>query len=301
MIVRLPGQLNEERCSSSEYRNCPAAKQLHEDSPSLDHCPFLHESLVQYCAAASVTKYIPYSEAVLSHCGTESHKYCELFLAIASPEHPSVFETVVNNNVFDNTKTHLVDGVSVPGWLSYSPNHMWMDVSDDGLVHIGVDAFLAKVLGTLERLSFVTTKGTNRPTVVLTVSGVDLQMVFPNPIHITTPNTYLRTNPSKVLTDPYTLGWLFEGTEIRDHSSKKDSLSHEGLVTGKAALAWMQTETSRMSELVHVLSQNRDYHGNILMTDGGGAQRGFVQHLRRDETLNLFNEFFSPLAIWRKQ
>jgi glycine cleavage system H lipoate-binding protein len=302
MIVRMPGQLNDERCSSPEYARCPAAKQHNEDHPSLDHCPFLHESLVQYCAAASVTKYIPYSEAVLSNCGTESHKYCELFLAIASPEHPSFHETEIDTAICnDYTKAHMVDGVSVPGWLSYSPNHMWMNVSDDGVVHIGVDAFLAKTLGSLDRLSFITTKGVARPTVVLTVCGVDLQMVFPNPIHISKANAYLRTNPSKVLTDPYTIGWLFEGTEVKDSSSKKDSPSREGLVTGKAAVSWMQNETSRMSEVVHVLSQSEDHHGNVLMTDGGGTQQGFVRHLHRDETLNLFNDFFSPLATWRKQ
>ena len=90
MIVRLAEQPEHERCSSREYVNCPAAKQHMEDRPSIDHCPFLHESLVQYCTAAAVTKYIPYTESVLSQCGTESHKYCELYLGLAQPQECTV-------------------------------------------------------------------------------------------------------------------------------------------------------------------------------------------------------------------
>ncbi|MFZ4621995.1 MAG: hypothetical protein ACOYNS_15645, partial [Bacteroidota bacterium] len=89
MIVRLAEQTENERCSSKEYVTCPAAKQHLEVNPSSSHCPFLHESLVQYCTAAAVTKYIPYTESVLSQCGTDSHKYCELHLALAQPQEPS--------------------------------------------------------------------------------------------------------------------------------------------------------------------------------------------------------------------
>ena len=90
-----------------------AAKPLLGDDVSAGRCPFLHESLVQYCGAASLTKYIPYSEAVLSHCGTESHRYCELFLAFAHPgaaapaetAHPDTGETVegVRSSRADNS------------------------------------------------------------------------------------------------------------------------------------------------------------------------------------------------------
>jgi hypothetical protein len=59
MIVKLPEQPDNERCSSPDYLNCPVSKQHHEERPLPDRCPFLHQSLVQYCAADSVTKYIP--------------------------------------------------------------------------------------------------------------------------------------------------------------------------------------------------------------------------------------------------
>ena len=186
----------------------------------------------------------------------------------------------------------------MPGWLAYSANHMWMDIAPDGIVHIGIDAFLASALDTIERITFVTTHGTHRPTVVFTVHGVDLQMVFPHQVHLTTCNLYLRTHPSTILTDPYTLGWLFEG-RMNDDETPQQSL-HKGLVSGRAAADWMQAEITRISAMAHAFSHTQIPEGHVVMADGGMVHPGFIQLLTRDELLRVFNEFFSPYAGWRE-
>lgn len=301
MIVRLPGQLENERCSSPDYVNCPVAKQHYEERPSTDHCTFLQESLVQYCSAASVTKYVPYSESVLSQCGTESHKYCELYLALANPIAGETRErTTHENQSCDDTKEFVVDGIRVPGWLWYSPNHMWLDIGSDGVFHVGVDAFMAKTLGTLDSLTFVTTKGLHRPTVVLGLRGAELQMVFPNQMLIAKPNAYLRTNPSRIFNDPYTHGWLFEGELAKSPGTMKQDAVNNGLITGRAACEWMRHESERITQLVHKLNAQPRGQEAILMADGGGAHPGCMQHMNREELLCLFNDFFSPLTNWRK-
>jgi hypothetical protein len=38
----------------------------------------------------------------------------------------------------------------------------------------------------------------------------------------------------------------------------------------------------------------------VLMADGGNAQPGVARQFSRDQMLQLSNEFFSPLAGWRK-
>jgi glycine cleavage system H lipoate-binding protein len=293
MIVRLAEQTENERCSSREYVNCPAAKAHLEENPSIDHCLFLQESLVQYCTAAAVTKYIPYSESALCQCGTESHKYCELYLGLSQPSEPvdeSVFQEQGNNS------THLqVDDIKIPKNLFYSPNHMWIEVGSDGVYHIGVDAFLTKVLGAADHITFVTTKGYQRPTVSFSVRNVDLQFVFPMQLNITRANTYLRTNPEKIFSDPYTVGWLFEATDDRNKNNTK---GFDGLISGKEAYSWMKHEVDRMTSLAHLISAQPDMHGAVLMADGGSFQPGFTQQLTREELLKLFNDFFSPLAVW---
>ena len=296
MIVRLAEQPEHERCSSHEYVNCPAAKQHMEDRPSIDHCPFLHESLVQYCTAAAVTKYIPYTESVLSQCGTDSHKYCELYLGLAQPKEFS--ESVTSNSSKRNAVRQSIDDVKIPANLYYSPNHMWMDIGTDGTCHIGVDAFLTKVLGSVDHITFVTNKGNQRPAVSFTVRGVELQFVFPKSMNITRANTYLRTNPEKIIADPYTVGWLFEATEEK---FKTEQEHPEGLLTGDDVYPWMRQELDRMTTLAHHIASQPDMRGAVLMTDGGIFQAGFAQRLTREELLKLYNEFFSPLMLWNVQ
>lgn len=297
MIVRTLGPPNHERCSSPDYVNCPAARQRqhHEEFPSQTHCPFLTESLVQYCSAASVTKFIPYSESELSRCVNENHRYCELYMALANPPvHGTAPESSAAKNVAQ------IDGMEIPEHLSYSANHFWLDTSEDGYYHVGIDAFLAKVLGSVDSLSFVTSKGVNRPAAVLTVHGADLQMVFPNSMLIERPNNYLRTHPEKLTSHPYTLGWLFEGSLPKAPAAKNEAPVNAGLIREKDIMPWMKQEMHRLSTFVHEQLAHHELQGQPLMADGGAFCDGLMQHLNRDDILHLFNEFFSPYASWRK-
>lgn len=287
MIVRLSEQPANERCSSPDYVNCPAAKQHSEDRPSIDHCPFLHESLVQYCTAAPVTKYIPYTESVLSQCGTDSHSYCDLYLALAHPGDCTA-DAAAGTLPCSNS-------IKAPKELYFAPNHMWLELSADGTCHVGLDAFLTGVLGAPEHLTFISGTGTHRPAVSVSIRGVDLQLVFPHPLTITRANTYLRTNPSKIVNDPYKAGWLFEATAER--SSQRSSLT-EGLITGDAVAPWMQSEMDRMNQFAHRTAARPDRNGSVMMADGGNYSPGFAGHLTREELLKLYTQFFSPLIHW---
>ena len=301
LIVRVPGQPDSDRCASPDFLNCPAAQPLLDSHADATQCPFLQEPLMQFCAAASVTKYIPYSEAVLSHCGTDSHKYCELYLSLAHPERAHFTDhAIAGNSPDDPAHEYMAEGIRVPGWLAFSANHMWIDIGSDGVFHIGIDAFLATMFDSIDRITFVTTEGIHRPTAVITVHGVDLQMVFPLPVLLKTANLYIRTHPSIVLSDPYTLGWLFEGTIDGDDQATATQALREGLLSGQAAVRWMESEVHRVSHFVHTLSHTHDPAGHVLMADGGSVQHGFAQHLTREELLRVFNEFFSPFARWRQ-
>ena len=90
---------------------------------------------MQYCGAAPVARFVPYSESLISRCGNDSFRYCELYLGMAHPAPSSV----------------QVDGIPVPDWLQYSANHMWLDVTEDGICHAVIDAFLSRALGTVDR------------------------------------------------------------------------------------------------------------------------------------------------------
>lgn len=302
MIAQVAGQSATERCSTSAYAECPAAKPLIGEDAILDQCPYLHDSLVQFCGAASLTKYIPYSEEVLSHCGTDSHKYCELFLAFAQPQSYEAHAApgARQHPASAAEKEVSVDGIRVRTDLMYTPNHMWVEVSEDRTVHVGIDALLAGLLGQVDQISYVTPRGIQRPAVVFTVHGTDLPVILPHKMSITGVNAALRTYPSRLFADPYTRGWLFEGTDLELAASPGGKGQFSSLVSGAEAVEWMREELHHVSEVVHDLSHASCSDGVVLMADGGNPQPGVAQQLNRDDLLHLFNELFSPLAGWRK-
>ena len=291
MIARLPNGLGIERCSSNEYLNCPSLKQHQEEHPQQARCPFLQESLVQYCAASSVTKYVPYSEASIIRCGNDGHRYCDLYLSIAAPNQAG--------GTNESGQTNIVDGIQLPAGREYSLNHLWLDRSGDGMCHIGVDGFLTKIFQRIDAVSFLPSSSSSLPTVVLTVRGVDLQLMFPLPLNVTRVNSYLRADVQKLISHPYSAGWLYEGTMLETNVSVSPAVSTP-LVRGGAAVQWMKNEVSHLSEFIHdriIPNQGLDHS---VMMDGGIVHSDFLDHCNRQELLHLFNEFFSPYSNWRK-
>ncbi len=260
----------DEKCSSAAHTACAAyrAAAMPGAAPSAN-CPYLHESLMQYCGAAPVAKFVPYSESLLSRCGNDSFRYCELYLGMA---HPPI-------------APNEVDGLDMPEWLAYSANHLWLDVTEDGLCHAGIDAFLSRTLGKIDRIGYVWLKGRHRPTAVLTVDGVDLELVFPNPLLLTKCNLYLRADPSRITAEPYTGGWLFEG--VPEPETGKD------LIGGAAARCWIEEEQGRMNEF---LQQQEG-----VAADGGVFAPGAARHVNPEQRRAMFHEFFSPYASRKRE
>jgi glycine cleavage system H lipoate-binding protein len=231
-----PASQADEKCSSQAYLACPVYG-MQSPAPTLSgHCPYLGESLMQYCGAAPAAKMIPYSESRISRCGCDRFRYCELYL---STEHPRV-------------PAGGVDGIPLPAWLHYSANHMWLDIGEDGVCHAGIDAFLGRALGQAERISYVWERGQHRATAVVTVNGVDHAIVFPNPFLLTGCNLYLRADPARLTAEPYTGGWLFEGVPTPE-------TSHD-LLQGAAARHWMKQEQRRINQF---LQQQPGPHGPL--------------------------------------
>jgi glycine cleavage system H lipoate-binding protein len=257
----------QEKCGSDAYATCPVYRMQAGAPAAPAPCPYLGESLMQYCGAAPVAKMMPYSESVLSRCGNSRYRYCELYLAMANPAMPA----------------DEVDGIPLQQGLHYSANHMWLDLDEDGVCHAGMDAFLSRALGRADRVSFVWQTGQHRPTAVVTVNGVDHHVVFPNPFLLTACNLYLRTDPSPLASDPYTQGWLFEGVATPETT--------EHLLQGAAARRWMEQEQHRMNEFL----QNQQDPAAQTAADGGIFVPGLARCLDREPVLALFQEFFSPL------
>jgi len=149
-----------EKCSSAGHSTCPVFQARAEEAVDAGICPYLRESLMQYCGAAPIAKFVPYSES-----------RCRVAATI-------VIATASCTWRWPTRSPRRGDG-SRCRRLEYSANHMWLDTTEDGICHAGIDAFLSRALGKIERISYVWTKGRRRPTAVLTVAGCDLEVVSP--------------------------------------------------------------------------------------------------------------------------
>ncbi len=255
LILDGPGSAGAGRCETAEYRQCPLVL-ANEAAPV---CPHLEAIHVQYCGASGTPKLVPYSEAGLSRCGGPGFRYCELYLSMARPHARK----------------------DDPGQLYHATNHLWLDADPSGMCQIGIDSMLAHVAGSVDRVLFVTPKGTARPTAVLTVGQAEWTMVFPNTMRISEVNGHLRQDPSRLTEDPYGSGWLFEGWEVPDRT-------RSGLLEGARATEWMGGEQQRMAAFVHApLGQDSP-------CDGGTAAPGVARLLVREEAVRLYHEFFAP-------
>lgn len=195
----------------------------------------------------------------------------------------------------DSHKNPVTDLLPSTQNIFYTPNHMWIHIHDDKSCHIGIDGFLAKVLRQVETLRFVTTRN-GFPTALLTLRGTNLRMVFPHRIGQISPNTYLRLRPANLISYPYTLGWLFEGVELKDTSGGRGVPLETGLIKGDQAHEWMVRESRRLTDYVRSRIASTGFAGISSMTDGGVFSEDLITHLAPEEMHRLFNEFFSVAA-----
>jgi glycine cleavage system H lipoate-binding protein len=250
-----------ERCGSPAYAACRAYTGSQTEDEQAASCPYLEESRMQHCAAAPVAKFVPYSEPLVSRCGTDCYRYCELYLSMAHPH-----RLLADDN-----------DLEAPAGLRYSTSHMWLDLTADGTCYAGIDALLSRALGKVDRIRYVWLTGRHRPAAVVTVDGTDFEIMFPNPMLLRRCNLYLRADPGRLTADPYAAGWLFEGTPEGD-------TSRDLLEAGEARLR-NQEELRRVNEY---LQQQQG-----VAADGGIFAEGLLRRLTVEDRLPLFHEFFS--------
>ncbi|NWF85031.1 MAG: hypothetical protein HXY18_14530, partial [Bryobacteraceae bacterium] len=188
-----PGTL----CLNGGYSHCSGfvgAAESPVEPPGV--CPNLEKLAVQYCAAAPVTKFIPYSEAMLIRCGSDAHRYCDQFLDQTGSGRGAPREG---------------DLISVPEDLLYAERHWWFDLPAEGPWHAGLDAFTSRLAGPADRVSFIPARAGSAPAVVLTAGDRDFTFALAESLIVTATNLQLRLHPRRIFDAPYDRGWIFEG------------------------------------------------------------------------------------------
>ena len=271
-----------QRCSGAGWVECSLARpHLNGRGPGAS-CPFLHASHVQHCKAAAATVFVPCNDALNSRCNGSAHRYCNLFLEQLQGGRPATSAS--------GAGAEFPDDIPVPGHLAYTCNHLWLDRGPDGACHVGADAFLARVLGQVERVSFISTRGARKPMAVVRVAGVDLTLSFPRRLEVTAVNIELTSHPEWLVDDPYGTGWLFEHVPAAGDAIAGGPPNF-GMIDGPAVGEWIRGEVEELSRFVGELP----LPGNTerLAADGGIFVPGVASQLHTEDLLFLFNTFFS--------
>ena len=297
----------DQRCSSDAWRSCAWVLQrgmpLSDSDPATppatcpgERCPFLDEIVACSCATAPSSKLIPRTLLAVSRCIGDSHRYCEFFLERACPRPPL---DAGGRGAPRDWPPLGASGIPIPPGVALAPNHMWLDVGSDGSCHVGVDAFLVRVLGGVDDVTFLSACGPGSPSLVLTVAGTTLPLVFPQPIDITGVNGTLRRHPGDLTSDPYGCGWLYEGRPLRLPGRTGVDTRTVGLLRAPDTETWMASEVERLSRLVHTILSRRSGHLGPMSADGGTVSEALAQHLERAELLEVFSLFFTGGAECR--
>jgi glycine cleavage system H lipoate-binding protein len=285
-------------CSTDGWRSCAWAALPDGDrlaiaatrslDRSAERCPYLHEIRACSCAASPSSKLIPRTRLAVRRCLGDSHRYCEFFLEQA---HPDAARDAATRPAAPDRPTSRA-AIPVASNVALAPNHMWLDVGPDGTCHVGVDAFLVRVLGPIEDVAFLSRHGAGSPSVGLTVAGTALPLVFPGRMEITGVNGGLRRHLDQLNADPYGRGWLVEGRmpELRDRTGVECGMP--GLRRGAEAEAWMASEVKRLVRHVHTILERRGSGLGTVLGDGGEATASLSRYLERAELLEVFSLFF---------
>ncbi len=292
--------MQDQCCSTDAWRSCawvprrdaPLDRRDQAAQPvagSGDPCPFLDEIFACSCAAAPC-KLIPRTPLAVRSCLADSHRYCEFFLERACPRPPAA--TGGRAASPDGRPLGAAEIPVAPG-VALAPNHMWIDEGPDGSCHVGVDAFLARVLGAVDEVTFLSACGPGAPSLVLTVAGTTLPLVFPQPLDITGVNRALRRHLDNLTDDPYGRGWLYEGWSLKPHRGTGVAARTVRLRRGPDAETWMASEVRRLLQHVQAIASRRSSHLGPVAGDGGEVSSALAQHLERTELLEVFSLFFS--------
>lgn len=263
------------RCLNEAFRDCRWVSPEFRNAAA--PCPHLEHALVQYCEAAPLTRFVPFSEPLLTRCGTDAHRYCDFYLDILRAARPPL-------------KDHEF---VAPEDLCYTRNHWWIDIQEQGLCHLGVDAFLARLLGGVERAGILTPRGAAFPAVVFTCGGTDFTATFPARLRIEASNPHLRLDPRRMLREPYSAGWLFRGSLAEDQIAELKAF----LMSASEAKRLMEEDARKVNEMLQSL---HPAGAAPAMADGGLFVEGLLGLLEPEEALRLFSETGSAAAGQRR-
>ena len=161
-------------------------------------------------------------------------------------------------------KVHLVTASSgtvksdhvfnVPAGIFFSPEHTWVRIEPTGEIRIGIDDFVQKTIGKIDKIILPKNKQiVSKGQPLFTIKQNSRTFVFPSPTsgRISKVNIRLADHAEFLHVNPYEIGWLC-CMEVDDLMGE---IQH--LKIGASAIEWYHNEINKLKDIVEKISQQK--------------------------------------------
>lgn len=181
------------------------------------------------------------------------------------------------------------DKFLIPRGYFISKAHTWVEVLFSGEARIGIDDFMQKVIGTIDKLQVIPI-GTEikKGETLLTVGHLDRLLSIPAPISgkVLTINDSLLASPNALRQDPYIAGWV---TVI---APKNISAELHLLSIADDAAQWLRKEISRFRDFIRAQAQiGVPAPAETTLLDGGTPLHGVLAQFNENTWTAFQKEF----------
>jgi len=175
----------------------------------------------------------------------------------------------------------------VPKGVFFHPGHTWARMKTGDQVVVGIDDFLQKMFGTIQRVTLPAPGIKVRqgdPVITLQVAGKSISLVAPVSGTITAVNEDVVDHPALIHDNPYRSGWLFS-VEPENLAQSLSMLS-----IAENAVSWIRNEIVRFREFIVAKAATPALLGETML-DGGVAVSGTLE-LLDEAALKEFEQNF---------
>jgi len=173
--------------------------------------------------------------------------------------------------------------MSFPAGLFYGRGHTWLRVGEDGTLEAGIDDFLNRAIGPVEKIE-VLTEGTvvGRGEPFARLKQGDLSIWVRSPVSGTLKYANHAADPAGLHRDPYGKGWLAR------IEPRVPGLDLSGLRFGRQVADWIQAEALRFGQF---LASFKPRYAVATLQDGGEPVEKRLSALGPDRAQAFEREF----------
>lgn len=178
--------------------------------------------------------------------------------------------------------------INFPHGVSLASNHAWLRNNPDGTTTIGVDEFLSRLIGVVEKISLPGTGvkvGPAAAGIGMQSHGRALHITAPLAGHVVAANSNVLKNPSLLVQDPYGRGWLMK---VNSHVETAPAVE-DFLVS--CPIEWLNQQVALLRDFLAMSSPQVQA---VVLQEGGLPVEGVLQQFNAD-VWKKFGQSFATL------